>query len=88
MDKKYIIKSIKWLTLMFSIILLGYRIYLANTSSELKDKALGGKYDSSKEGFIVSIITTIMFIIFAIFNAIDSENKKSKNNTNQDLNEK
>jgi len=78
MDKKYIIKSIKWLTLMFSIILLGYRIYLANTSSELKDKVLGGKYDSSKEGFIVSIITTIMFIISAIFNAIDSENKNLK----------
>ena len=55
----------------------GYRIYLVDTSTELKDKALGGKYDSSKEGIIVSIITTIMFVISAIFYAIDSESKKT-----------
>jgi hypothetical protein len=78
MKKRHIIKSLKWLTLIFSIGLFGYRIYLVDTSTELKDKALGGKYDSSKEGIIVSIITTIMFVIFAIFYAIDSESKKSE----------
>jgi hypothetical protein len=78
MSKKYIIKSFKWLTLILAILLFGYRIYLTNTSTELKDKALGGKYDSSKEGFMVSIVCVIVFFIYAIFNAIDSEKKKSK----------
>jgi hypothetical protein len=78
MSKKYIIKSFKWLTLILAILLFGYRIYITNTSAELKDKALGGKYDSSKEGFMVSIVCVIVFFIYAIFNAIDSAKKKSK----------
>ena len=78
MVKKYIIKSLKWPTLILAILLFCYRIYLTNTSTELKDKALGAKYDSSKEGFMVSIVCVIVFFIAAIFNAIDSEKKKSK----------
>jgi len=76
-----IIKVAKWISLISSILLFAYRMYITNTSNDLSEKYYDGsgvKYDSSKEGLIVSILTVVMFVIYVFFRAADEMKKKSK----------
>jgi len=76
-----LIKVAKWISLISAFLLFVYRLYLTNTSNDLSDKYYDGsgvKYDSSKEGAIVSILAVVMFVIYVVFRAFDEMRKKSK----------